>query len=104
MSQISESSSPAVGGWRLRFETTRGQEEPVVAFAADGTGVYQSPEGALPVTAEFDGNEVSFVAVHKTVMRDFGIRFKGTIQGDHFDGAMLTVSGPHPVTGERIVG
>jgi len=94
----------AVGGWRLSFETTRGEEQPVVALGADGTGIYQSPEGPLPVTAVYDGNEVSFGAIHKTVMRDFEIRFKGTIDGDIFEGAMLTVSGPHPVTGTRIVG
>jgi hypothetical protein len=100
---MSTSESPAaVGGWRLRFETTRGEEQPVVALAADGTGVYQSPEGPLPVTATFDGDEVQFVATHKTVMTDFKIRFRGTVDGDTFDGAMLTVSGLHPVTGERI--
>lgn len=94
--------SLAVGTWRLSLRTERGQEEPVVALAADGTGIYQSPEGALPVTANYDGAEVSFTAMHKTVMRDFPIRFRGTVDGDAFDGAMLTVMGPHPVTGERI--
>ncbi|MEM7272518.1 MAG: hypothetical protein AAF547_05510 [Actinomycetota bacterium] len=92
----------AVGGWRLRFQTMRGEERPVVALAADGTGIYQSPEGPLPVSATFDGEEVTFVAVHKTVMTDFTMRFRGTIDGDRFDGAMVTVQGPHPVTGERI--
>lgn len=92
----------AVGGWRLRFETMRGEEQPVVAIAADGTGIYQSPEGPLPVTATFDGDDVAFVATHKTVMTDFKMRFRGTIAGDTFEGALLTVSGPHPVTGQRI--
>ncbi len=100
---MSTNESPAaVGGWRLRFETTRGEEQPVVALAADGTGIYQSPEGPLPVTATFDGDQVKFFARHKTVMTYFTLRFQGTIDGDTFDGAMLTVSGPHKVTGERI--
>ncbi|MGI9599105.1 MAG: hypothetical protein ACR2QK_23275 [Acidimicrobiales bacterium] len=99
---MSTSERPAaVGGWRLRFETMRGEERPVVALAADGTGIYQSPEGPLPVAATFDGDEVQFAATHRTVMTDFKIRFRGTVVGDTFDGAMLTVSGPHPVTGER---
>lgn len=92
----------AIGTWRLSFRTKRGQEHPVVALAADGTGIYQSPEGPLPVAATFDGDEVMFIATHKTVMTDFKIRFKGIISGDRFDGGMLTVMGPHPVTGERI--
>lgn len=75
----------------------------MVALAADGTGIYQSPEGPLPVTATYDGDDVLFIATHKTVMTDFKIRFKGTVDGDRFDGGMLTVAGPHPVTGERIV-
>lgn len=81
----------------------RGEEQPVLALAADGTGVYQSPEGPLPVQATFDGNEVRFTASHKTVMTDFKMRFRGTIDGDTFTGAWLTVSGPHAVTGERIL-
>ena len=103
-SSVSEqqAESPAVGGWRLRVPTVRGDEWPVVAIAADGTGIYQSPEGPLPVIATFDGDDVTFVASHKTVMTNFKIRFTGTIDGDHFDGAMQTVCGPHPVTGERI--
>lgn len=99
---MAETVPSAVGGWRLRFETMRGTEQPVVALAADGTGIYQSPEGPLPVAATYDGDHVTFVATHKTVMTDFKIRFRGTIDGDAFDGAMLTVSGPHPVQGERI--
>jgi len=94
---------PAVGGWRLKVPTVRGEEQPVVALAADGTGVYQSPEGPLPVTATFDGPNVTFMADHKTVMTDFKIRFRGTIDGDRFDGAMMTVCGPHAITGDRIV-
>lgn len=74
----------------------------MVAFAADGTGVYQSPEGPLPVTATYDGDEVSFVVDHKTVMANFKIRFRGTVHGDRFEGALLTVIGPHAVTGERV--
>lgn len=92
----------AVGAWRLSFHTKRGQEYPVVALAADGTGIFQSPEGPLPVKATYDGNAVTFTAAHKTVMTDFAIRFEGTVSGDQFDGAMLTVSGSHPVTGQRI--
>lgn len=100
---MKENAAPsAVGGWRLRLDTKRGEERPVVALAADGTGVFQSPEGPLPVTATYDGDDVMFVAVHKTVMTDFKIRFRGTITGDHFDGAMLTADGNHPVTGDRI--
>ena len=102
---VTDSSDPvpsAVGAWRLRLPTPRGEERPVVALAADGTGIYQSPEGPLPVTATFDGDEVSFIAEHKTVMTDFKIRFRGTIDGDRFTGALLTVAGPHPVTGERV--
>ena len=86
----------------MSFATKRGQEHPVVVIAADGTGVYQSPEGPLPVTATFDGDDVSFIASHKTVMTDFSIRFRGSIDGDDFDGAMVTVAGPHPVTGTRV--
>lgn len=93
----------AVGGWRLRLDTMRGEEQPVLALAADGTGIYQSPEGPLPVQATFEGDEVSFIATHKTVMTNFKMRFKGTIDGDVFTGAWLTVEGPHAVTGERIV-
>lgn len=81
----------------------RGEERPVLALAADGTGIYQSPEGPLPVQATFDGDTVSFIATHKTVMTNFKMRFKGTIDGDTFTGAWLTVEGPHPVTGERII-
>lgn len=100
---MTESPAPsAVGGWRLRLDTKRGEEWPVLALAADGTGVYQSPEGPLPVTATYDGDNVSFIAIHKTVMTDFKLRFRGTITGDQFDGAMLTVQGDHPITGERI--
>lgn len=101
MGQTSVSS--AVGGWRLRVPTVRGEEWPVLALAGDGTGVYQSPEGPLAVTAEFDGDDVNFVAEHKTVMTNFKIRFTGTVDGDKFTGAMLTVQGPHPITGERII-
>lgn len=93
----------AVGGWKLRLQTTRGEETPVVALAADGTGVFQSPEGLLGVEATYDGDDVAFIVTHKTVMTDFKIRFKGTISGDTFDGGMMTVIGPHPVTGERIL-
>ena len=93
----------AVGGWKLRLQTTRGEETPVVALAADGTGVYQSPEGLLGVEATYDGDDVVFIVTHKTVMTDFKIRFKGTVSGDTFDGGMMTVIGPHPVTGERIL-
>ena len=92
----------AVGAWRLRLRTVRGEEQPVVALAVDGTGIYQSPEGPLAVEATYDGDDVTFVATHKTVMTDFKIRFRGTVDGDRFDGALLTVMGPHPVTGERI--
>ncbi len=74
----------------------------MVALAADGSGIYQSPEGPLPVTATFDGDDVSFIATHKTVMTDFAMRFRGSIDGDRFIGAMLTVVGPHDVTGERV--
>lgn len=94
--------SPAVGTWRLSFHTKRGQEHPVVAIAADGTGVFQSPEGPLPVAATFDGDEVRFTVMHKTVMTDFLMRFRGTVTGDHMDGGLLTVFAPHPMTGERI--
>lgn len=92
----------AVGGWKLRLETHRGEERPVLALAADGTGVFQSPEGPLPVAAIFDGDDVTFVATHKTVMTEFKMRFMATIDGDTFTGAWLTVEGPHAVTGERI--
>lgn len=103
MSQNLSSAVPsAVGGWRLRLETTRGEEQPVLALAADGTGIYQSPEGPLPVHATFDGDTVNFTATHKTVMTNFTMRFKATIDGDTFTGAWLTVEGPHLVTGERI--
>ena len=94
--------SNAVGAWRLTFQTKRGPEHPVVVFAADGTGIYQSPEGPLPVSATFDGDSVSFVASHKTVMTDFSMRFRGTVSGDDFTGAMLTVAGEHPVSGQRV--
>jgi len=100
---IDNSAPAAVGGWRLRLDTKRGEEWPVVALAADGGGVFQSPEGPLPVTATYDGNDVTFVAEHKTVMTNFKIRFRGTVSGDRFDGAMLTADGDHPVTGERIL-
>lgn len=73
-----------------------------MALAADGTGIYQSPEGPLPVTATYDGDDVTFIATHKTVMTEFKMRFRGTVDGDRFEGGMLTVIGPHPVTGERI--
>lgn len=86
----------------MRLETTRGEEQPVLALAADGTGIYQSPEGPLPVHATFDGDTVNFTATHKTVMTNFTMRFKATIDGDTFTGAWLTVEGPHLVTGERI--
>jgi len=99
---MSDSTSAAVGAWRLSFQTKRGQEHPVVALAADGTGVFQSPEGPLPVAATYDGDDVSFVATHKTVMTDFSMRFRGTVSGDTFTGAMVTVAGPHEVTGERV--
>ncbi len=92
----------AIGTWRLSFQTKRGQEQPVVALASDGTGIYRSPEGPLPVAATYNGDEVTFTATHRTVMTDFKIRFRGTVSGDRFDGGMLTVIGPHPVTGERI--
>ena len=94
--------SSAVGAWRLRLPTTRGEEWPVVALAADGTGVDQSPEGPLAVTATYDGDDVSFVVEHKTVMTNFKMRFRGTIDGDTFDGALLTAGGPHPIAGERV--
>ncbi len=99
---MSDTTPSAVGTWRLRFQTKRGQEHPVVALAADGTGVFQSPEGPLAVAATYDGDDVSFTAVHKTVMTDFLIRFRGTIDGDRFTSAMVTVAGPHDVTGERV--
>ena len=99
---MSEEQSAAVGTWRLSMRTKRGQEHPVVALAADGTGIFRSPEGPLPVRVTYDGDRVTFTAVHKTVMTDFPIRFRGTVTGDSFDGAMLTVVGPHPVTGERV--
>lgn len=100
---MSDKSIPSpVGAWRLKFHTKRGEERPVVALAADGTGIYQSPEGPLPVSATFDGDDVTFIATHKTVMTDFKMRFRGTVSGDTFDGAMVTVVGPHPVTGERV--
>ena len=92
----------AVGAWRLRFGTVRGEEQPVVALAADGTGIFQSPEGPLAVTATYDGDDVTFFAEHKTVMTDFKIRFRGTVRGDTFDGMLQTAGGPHPVTGERV--
>lgn len=74
----------------------------MLALAADGTGVFQSPEGPLPVEATFDGDQVTFDVTHKIVMTDFTMRFRGTIDGDVFSGALLTVEGPHAVTGERI--
>lgn len=92
----------AVGGWRLRFRTMRGEERPVVALAPDGTGIFQSPEGPLAVMAEYDGDNVAFIVDHKTVMTDFKIRFRGTVDGDAFEGFLQTAGGPHPVTGERI--
>lgn len=92
----------AVGGWKLRLRTVRGEEWPVLALAADGTGIYQSPEGPLPVAATFDGDQVLCLIEHKTVMTNFTFRIKGTIDGDRFDGAWMTVDGPHRVTGERI--
>lgn len=100
MSEVSVPS--AVGGWRLRLETKRGVERPVLALAADGTGIFQSPEGPLPVTATYDGDEVMCVVEHQTVMTQFKFRVRGTIDGDSFVGAWLTAGGPHPVTGERI--
>jgi hypothetical protein len=99
---MSEEQSAAVGTWRLSISTKRGQEHPVVALAADGTGIYQSPDGPLAVTATYDGDDVSFIAIHKTVMTDFSMRFRGTAIGDTFEGAMVTVVGPHPITGERV--
>ncbi len=100
--RMSEAQSAAIGTWRLSVSTKRGQEHPIVALAADGTGIYQSPEGPLPVTATYDGDDVSFTAIHKTVMTDFSMRFRGTATGDKFDGAMVTVMGAHPITGERV--
>jgi len=100
---VSEVSVPsAVGAWRLRLPTKRGEEWPVVALAADGTGIYQSPEGPLAVNATYDGDDVSFVVEHKTVMTNFKMRFQGTVDGDSFDGALLTVAGRHAITGERV--
>ncbi len=92
----------AVGGWRLQIPTTRGVEQPVLALAADGTGIFQSPEGPLPVVATYDGNDVMAAVTHKTVMTNFTFRIRGTIDGDRFEGAWMTVDGPHAVTGERI--
>ena len=99
---MSEEHSAAVGTWRLSIPTKRGQEHPVVALAAGGTGIYQSPEGPLPVTVTYDGDDVSFIATHKTVMTDFSMRFRGTVTGDSFVGAMVTVAGPHAISGERV--
>ncbi len=99
---MSEERPSAVGTWRLSFRTKRGQEHPVVALAADGTGIYRSPEGPLPVTATYDGDDVTFTAMHKTVISDSPMRFRGAVTSDSFTGALLTVVGPHLVSGERI--
>lgn len=94
----------AVGGWKLRIPTVRGEEWPVLALAADGTGIFQSPEGPLPVVATYDGDDVLCIVEHKTVMTNFKFRIKGTVDGDRLDGAWMTVDGPHALTGERILG
>ena len=54
------------------------------------------------MTATYDGDDVMCVVEHQTVVTNFKFRVRGTIDGDTFEGAWLTVSGPHAVTGERI--
>ena len=92
------------GKWQLKFNSSMGEQTPVLTLNADGSGKVEMPMGGADFTgAKLDGDSVEIGVSIDAMGQSLSLKFKLQADGDAISGELVIPDrGGRPVTGERL--